>query len=115
MTRQGFYSAVVLACLWGGVGLGCRGQPSAPLEQCGLPADSIAVFVLFRDRQTTQDSVTDVDRRAVTQAAGLIAFIYTIIPQVSVHLPKANLSQFKANQAVLTVDDASGCVYAQGA
>ena len=114
MKPQFVLTAVGLGLLATSLAAGCQ-RPTAVSAGCGLSGDSAAVFVQFRDRPTTQDTVTDLDRQAVAGAGGRIVFVYDIIPAVAVHLPRANVGQLAAHPAVLSVEDASDCIHVAGA
>ncbi len=74
--------------------------------------DTAVVFIAFRDRPTTADSLTEADRAAVADAGGRIRFIFDITPTVSASVPRDSLERLAANPAVFAIWDASGKVEA---
>ena len=107
-------ASALLGALAAALAAGCA-QPTSESARCSPSGDSAAVFVRFRDRSTTTDTVTALDRQAVAKAGGRIVFVYTIVSAVYVHLPRANVGTLAAHAAVLSVEDASDCIYLAGA
>lgn len=68
------------------------------------PGDSVSMFIGFRDRPTTADTLTDADRQLVAQVGGRIRFVYTVIPQVSALVPVWGMPLLETNPAVTAIE-----------
>lgn len=65
-----------------------------------LPGDTVGVFVAFRDRPTTADSLSDADRALVTAVGGRITFVYAIIPAIAARVPVWGVPTLKTDSSV---------------
>jgi len=66
-------------------------------------SDSLEVFVRFRDRPTTADTVTDVDRALIPSLGGYIRYVYDIIPDVAAIIPLSALQSLQASPLIAKV------------
>jgi hypothetical protein len=86
-------------------------QPSvAYVTRLDRISDSAGVFVLFRDRPTRADTLSDADRQLISGLGGRFLWVYQMDAWTAVMLPSSTLGALQADSLVAQTIKASGGV-----
>jgi len=69
----------------------------------GSSADSVKLYVTFRDRPLRTDSLSDADRQLISSLGGRILYVFTLTQHVVVKVPASALAPLQASPLVASV------------